>query len=59
MKKTLISHGLSSWESIALTNSFGSFLNLGYSYYSYEVPDKVTLRLFIGAITTALGKLLA
>jgi len=58
-KKAVMARGLSPWETMALLNGFGAFLNIGFSLYTGYVPAKMEPYILWGAFFTMIGKNLA
>lgn len=58
-KKMVMARGISPWETMALLNAFGAFLNIGYCLYTGYMPEKFDAFVFWGCFFTMLGKNLA
>jgi len=51
-----MSRGISKWETIALLNGFGGFVNMAFCFATGNLPQKFELSLLIGGFLTMLGK---
>jgi len=58
-KKWLMGRGIGKWETIALLNGFGGFLNMAFCIATGNLPKKFELSLLIGGLLTMVGKVLA
>lgn len=58
-KKWLMGRGIGKWETIALLNGFGGFLNMGFCFLTGNLPPKFEMSLLIGGFLTMLGKVAA
>jgi len=58
-KKWLMARGISKWETIALLNGFGGFLNMAFCIATGNLPKKFEMAILIGGFLTMLGKVAA
>jgi len=53
-----MSRGIAKWETIALLNGFGGFLNMAFCFATGYLPSKFEISLLLGGFFTMLGKVL-
>jgi len=51
-----MARGISPWETMALLNGFGAFLNIGFCLSTGNIPEKMTTKIILGAFFTMIGK---
>jgi len=51
-----MARGIGKWETIALLNGFGGFLNMAFCIATGNLPKKFEMAILIGGFLTMLGK---